>query len=34
MSASNTLNLDWILYFAQRLKSETDTRYDYSQIKF
>lgn len=33
MSGSNTRNMDWIKYFANRLKEETDGRYDYSQIK-
>ncbi len=33
MSPINTLNMDWIKYFAKRLKEETDGRYDYSQIK-
>lgn len=33
MSHTNTLNMDWIKYCAQRLHTETEGRYDYSKIK-
>lgn len=33
MNEAETVDTEWIIYFADRLKNETDERYDYGEIK-